>query len=119
MGAGGDSMATGVVEVGRACLEELEKLENVIVKDLDNAPTGHKERLQQQHRVKGVLGRIVTNASKALENLKDTDGAREEELTSMSGANVFTRYYERLKEVKDYHRRFPDHTEVAYGADGK
>ena len=45
----------GSIELSRACLEEVERLENVIVKDLDLIPNGHKERLQQQHRVKAVL----------------------------------------------------------------
>lgn len=110
---------SGPNEVARACLEEVERLENVIVKDLDTAPSGHKERLQQQHRVKSALSRIVANAKSVTECFDDADGARADELASMSGANVFTRYYEKLKEMKDYHRRFPDHTEIAFGPDGK
>merc|ERR1711865_1353532 len=109
----------GSIELSRACLEEVERLENVIVKDLDLIPNGHKERLQQQHRVKAVLSRIVTNAKAVTDSFSDEDGARREELASMSGANVFSRYYERLKEMKDYHRRFPEHTEISFAADGK
>ena len=32
----------GSIELSRACLEEVERLENVIVKDLDAIPNGHQ-----------------------------------------------------------------------------
>ena len=38
---------------------------------------------------------------------EDADGARKEEIASLRGDNVFQNFYDRLKEVREYHRRFP------------
>lgn len=37
---------------------------------------------------------------------EDADGARKDEIAALRGDNVFTNFYDRLKEVRDYHRRF-------------
>lgn len=38
----------------------------------------------------------------------DEEGARKAEIAQLGGQNVFSAFYERLKEVRDYHRKFPD-----------
>lgn len=46
----------------------------------------------------------------------DEDGARKEEIDAIGGEDkAFSRFYDRLKEVREYHRRFPnpDLTEVS------
>ena len=37
----------------------------------------------------------------------DGDGARKEEIASMSGSTVFSSFYDQLKSVREYHRKFP------------
>lgn len=37
---------------------------------------------------------------------QDEDGARKEEIAALRGDNVFGNFYDHLKEVRDYHRRF-------------
>lgn len=37
----------------------------------------------------------------------DKDGARREEIASMSGVNVFRSFYDQLGSIREYHRKFP------------
>ena len=37
----------------------------------------------------------------------DADGARRDEINAMSGSAVFTAFYEQLKGIREYHRKFP------------
>jgi splicing factor 3A subunit 3 len=111
-------MAGGTMEVTRACLEEIERLENVVVKDLDTNPTTHKERLVQQHRVKTVVDRIQNATTRVMDIMDDRDGSRREELAAMSGKDVFNNFYSRLKDIRDYHRKFPDQSDLVYKEDG-
>ena len=53
-----------------------------------------------------------------LEIMDDKDGARREELASMSGKEVFNTFYDRLKDIREYHRKFPDQTDQLYKEDG-
>lgn len=50
---------------------------------------------------------------------EDEDKARKEEIESLGGEDqVFSKFYDRLKEVREYHRKFPNYelTEVRRGA---
>jgi hypothetical protein len=38
----------------------------------------------------------------------DSDGQRKDEIASMAGSNVFAGFYDRVKELKEYHRRHPN-----------
>jgi splicing factor 3A subunit 3 len=106
------------MEVTRACLEEIERLENSIVRDLDQNPNTHKERLVQQHRVHGVLGRICKASDRVMNVMDDKDGSRREELGALSGKDVFNNFYSRMKDIRDYHRKFPDQSDIVLKEDG-
>ena len=41
---------------------------------------------------------------------EDGDGARAEEVASMSGSTVFSSFYDQLKAIREYHRKFPGDT---------
>lgn len=46
---------------------------------------------------------------------EDEDKARKEEIEALGGEDkVFSKFYDRLKEIREYHRKFPNHelTEV-------
>ena len=78
---------------------------------------GHKERLAQGHRVRAMLDRLQEQAAKLVAIYEDADGVRKEEVASLRGDNMFTAFYERLGELKDYHARFPD-LEITLGEGG-
>lgn len=99
-------MAT-LLEQTRASHEEMEKLERIIVKDFQQEIKSHKQRLFQGHRVSQRLDAIQTAAGKLRKIYDDKDNSRRDEIAAIGGQNVFSAFYERLKEAREYHRRFP------------
>lgn len=67
-------------------------------------------------RVCGIGANHVIPLCSQMKVYEDDDNARREEISSLGGplSTVFGKFYERLREAKDYHRRFPstDFTEV-------
>lgn len=42
----------------------------------------------------------------------DADGARRDEIDSMSGSTVFSEFYDQLKSIREYHRKFPSEPSI-------
>lgn len=57
-------MSSTVLEVTRAAHEEVERLERLIVKELQNDPASNKERLYQSHRVRNMIDTITSTTEK-------------------------------------------------------
>lgn len=51
-------MSSTLLEVTRAAHEEVERLERLIVKDLQTEPANSKDRLFQSHRVRNMIDTI-------------------------------------------------------------
>ncbi|RYR41622.1 hypothetical protein Ahy_A08g038032 [Arachis hypogaea] len=106
-------MSSTLLEVTRASHEEVERLERVIVKDLQNEPTSNKDRLFQSHRVRNMIDTITSTTHKLIEIYEDNDNARKDEIAALGGQaatgvnNVFSAFYDRLKEIREYHRKHP------------
>ncbi|KAK7351002.1 hypothetical protein VNO77_10117 [Canavalia gladiata] len=105
-------MSSTVLEVTRAAHEEVERLERLIVKDLQNEPASNKERLYQSHRVRNMIDTITSTTQKLIEIYEDNDNARKDEIAALggqtaTGINVFSAFYDRLKEIREYHRKHP------------
>jgi len=101
-------MADTLLEQTRALHEDVERMERVIVKDLKREMKTHKEKLMQSHRVKRRLDTMQEAAAKLVKIYEDEDGARKEEIGALANKdNPFGAFYDRLKEVRDYYRRFP------------
>ncbi|KAF9960892.1 Splicing factor 3A subunit 3 [Mortierella alpina] len=97
-----------VLETQRRLHEETDRLEQAIVDQFMLNPKTHKERLLQEHTVDGYLDRISAR-SKDLQGLyHDEDGSRKKEMDAISGANEFGEFYNRLKKIKDHHRKYPN-----------
>ncbi|KAF9574160.1 Splicing factor 3A subunit 3 [Mortierella alpina] len=97
-----------VLETQRRLHEETDRLEQAIVDQFMLNPKTHKERLLQEHTVDGYLDRISAR-SKDLQGLySDEDGSRKKEMDAISGANEFGEFYNRLKKIKDHHRKYPN-----------
>lgn len=45
---------------------------------------------------------------------EDKDGFRKEEISEISGPNDFTEFYNRLKNIKEFHRKHPNQVIVFY-----
>lgn len=105
-------MSSTLLEVTRASHEEVERLERLIVKELQNEPSSTKDRLLQSHRVRNMIDTILSSTDKLVEIYADKDNARKDEIAALggqtaSGTNVFSAFYDRLKEIREYHRRHP------------
>ncbi|CAI5536033.1 unnamed protein product [Closterium sp. Naga37s-1] len=105
-------MASTLLEQARAMHEENERLERQAVKELQQSLSSHREKLFQSHRIKNVVDAIVANSARLAEIYADADGARRDEIAALGGqdtpnpsATVFTSFYERLNEIREYHRR--------------
>ncbi|KAF8977477.1 hypothetical protein BGZ46_007345 [Entomortierella lignicola] len=97
-----------VLDTQRRLHEEVDRLEQAIVDQFMLNPKTHKERLLQEHTVDGYLDRI-SSRSKDLQVLyKDEDGSRKKEMDAISGSNEFGEFYNRLKKIKDHHRKYPN-----------
>lgn len=57
-------MSSTLLEVTRAGHEEIERLERLIVKDLQNEPASSKDRLFQSHRVRNMIDTITITTEK-------------------------------------------------------
>ncbi|KAJ7959329.1 Splicing factor 3A subunit 3 [Quillaja saponaria] len=105
-------MSSTLLEVTRASHEEVERLERLIVKDLQNGPTSNRDRLYQNHRVRNMIDTITSTTEKLIEIYEDKDNARKDEIAALggqtaTGTNVFGAFYDRLKEIREYHRKHP------------
>ncbi|KNA09357.1 hypothetical protein SOVF_154360 [Spinacia oleracea] len=103
-------MSSTLLEVTRGSHEEVERLERLIVKELQNEGASSKERLFQSHRVRFMIEHIVSTTNKLVEIYEDKDNARKDEIAALggqtaTGTNVFSAFYDRLKEIREYHRR--------------
>ncbi|KAJ8554316.1 hypothetical protein K7X08_024994 [Anisodus acutangulus] len=105
-------MSSTLLEVTRASHEEVERLERLVVKDLQTEPPTNKDRLHQSHRVRNMIVQIIDTTYKLVDIYEDKDGARKDEIAALggqtaTGTNVFSAFYDRLKEIREYHRRHP------------
>jgi splicing factor 3A subunit 3 len=103
-------MSSTLLEQTRATHEEIERLQRGLIEEMKRAPKTHKDNVIQSHKVNKTLDRI-TDASKRLERVyEDKDGSRKEEIASVGGTgpSLYSLFYERLREIKDYHRRYPN-----------
>ncbi|GLJ52370.1 hypothetical protein SUGI_1114090 [Cryptomeria japonica] len=105
-------MSSTLLDVTRGAHEEVERLERLIVKDFQREPATNKDRLYQNHRVSNMVNSIMSTTQKLIEIYEDKDHARKDEIAALggqgaSGQNVFGAFYDRLKEIREYHRRHP------------
>jgi len=105
-------MSSTLLEQTRSNHEEVERLERLVVEDLQKEPPSSKDRLVQGHRVRHMIESIMLTTEKLVETYEDKDGAWDDEIAALggqtaTGTNVFSEFYDRLKEIREYHKRHP------------
>ncbi|GBG69402.1 hypothetical protein CBR_g4095 [Chara braunii] len=100
-------MSSTLLEQTRAAHEEIERLERVIVRDLQQEMKTHKDRLHQSHRVKSWVETMMDSSGRLADIYDDKDQARKEEIVALGGQGlggqtVFSAFYDRMKEYQDY-----------------
>ncbi|WOL20473.1 splicing factor [Canna indica] len=106
-------MSSTLLEVTRSAHEDVERLERLIVRELQREPANNRDRLFQSHRVRHMIELVTNTTDKLIEIYEDKDSARKDEVAALGGqtasgtTNLFSAFYDRLKEIREYHRRHP------------
>ncbi|KAI8380539.1 hypothetical protein EDC96DRAFT_491321 [Choanephora cucurbitarum] len=87
--------------------EAIERLEQAIVDQYMQDAKVHRERLQNEHVIDTFLTRISEKSAYLAELYQDKDGLRQSEMEALS-TSEFSEFYERLKVVKEHHRKYPN-----------
>ena len=98
-----------VIERIRALHEDIERAEQKITNLLLEDPKGHKERLITQHQINYLLSFIRERQEELASRYADEDQSKKEETNSIVGEGpaLFSAFYGRLKDTREYHRKFP------------
>jgi len=96
-----------LLEQQRCYHEEMERLMDAMVGEKMSETKTHKESLNSDHRQRAMINRYMECSGLLKEIYEDKDGQRREEVAKLSGPNEFAEFYERLKGIKDFHRRHP------------
>ncbi|KAI7862681.1 hypothetical protein BDF14DRAFT_1853055 [Spinellus fusiger] len=99
-----------VLERQRAAHEDIERLEQAIVDQFMLDAKTHRERLHAEHTMDTFLTRIADKSNKLHELYEDQEGLRQSEIDALSGSSEFSEFYERLKSIKEHHRKYPNET---------
>ncbi|ORX89740.1 hypothetical protein K493DRAFT_305538 [Basidiobolus meristosporus CBS 931.73] len=97
-----------ILEKQRRTHEEIERLEQAIVDQFLTEAVTHRAKLARDHKVSEYVDKITAKNGNLLKFYEDKDGARAKEIEKISGASEFSEFYQRLKDIKDYHRRYPN-----------
>ncbi|KAF4321656.1 hypothetical protein BBO99_00001167 [Phytophthora kernoviae] len=101
-------MSSTALEQLRAEHEEIENLERAVVATLGEKPRNHRGRVLHGHKVSNLLDEVVSHSKHAKELYDDEDGIFAEETENMRGRAVFTSFYEQLKSIRSFHRKYPN-----------
>ncbi|KAI8371060.1 hypothetical protein BD560DRAFT_454367 [Blakeslea trispora] len=96
-----------ILEKQRSAHEDIERLEQAIVDQYMQDAKVHRERLHNEHVIDTFLTRISEKSAYLAELYQDKDGLRQTEMEALS-TSEFSEFYERLKVVKEHHRKYPN-----------
>lgn len=102
-------MAATILEQMRCTQEDLERIEEEMAEQLVEEPKNHKEVVDRSHKVKLLLDIHQTKRKALLDIYADQDGAMADEAGAMTGTgpSLYSAFYERLREAKAYHGKYP------------
>nr|DBA33629.1 TPA: hypothetical protein GDO54_001281 [Pyxicephalus adspersus] len=97
-----------MLEQQRRYHEEKERLMDVMSKEMMAKKATLREQINSDHRARTMLDRFMDVSSNLRDLYEDKDGLRKEELSAISGPNEFGEFYNRLKLIKEFHRKHPN-----------
>lgn len=101
-----------ILEQQRRYHEERERLVDGMTKEMLHQNKTHKEQINADHRLKSLLDRSIEIANEVKDLYEDKDGLRKEEIQSLSGPNELSEFYNRMKSIKEFHRKHPNEISV-------
>lgn len=97
-----------LLEETRQLHQDLEVNADLIVTDLVAETKTVKERILQESKVHARLEKLEGSAKLIIERYDDEDGVRRQELDEITGDDVFTTFYEKLRGIRRHYREHPN-----------
>ena len=88
--------------------EEKERLMDVMAKEMLTKKSTLRDQINSDHRTRAMQDRYMEVSGNLRDLYDDKDGLRKEELNAISGPNEFAEFYNRLKQIKEFHRKHPN-----------
>uniref|UniRef100_A0A7S1SF15 Matrin-type domain-containing protein n=1 Tax=Alexandrium catenella TaxID=2925 RepID=A0A7S1SF15_ALECA len=106
-------MSFSVLEQLRSSHEDIENIEKAMSMVLMDKTKSSKQTVSCEHALKYLIETSQNKSKTAVEIYQDKDGMRTDDINALAGqrgdkkqGDVWTSFYDKVKEVKDYHRRF-------------
>jgi len=106
-----------ILEQQRSKHEERERLIEAMKREMLHKKSSNRDRINSDHRLKLLLDRHHDCSVSLRDLYEDRDGVRKEEMAALSGPNEFAEFYNRLKTIKDFHKKHPNEISVPMSAD--
>jgi len=97
----------------RSAHEDIENIEKAMSMVLMDKGKNNKLGVSCEHAMKYLIEASQMKSKTAVEIYQDKDGMRSDDINALAGqrgdkkqGDVWTSFYDKVKEVKDYHRRF-------------
>eukprot|EP00938_MAST-03A_sp_MAST-3A-sp1_P004407 g4407.t1 len=97
-------MSNTILERVRENLEEIDALDRLIVSSLKQSTKTKREQSDQAWKLHDLIQGSIDRSQDVLEIYRDESGFRKEEIEQMSNDNAVDSYYDRLGEIKQFHR---------------
>jgi hypothetical protein len=102
-----------VLEQLRSAHEDIENIEKAMSMVMMDKQKNTRPNVSCEHALKYLVETSQKKSATAVEIYKDEDGMRTDDINALAGqradkkqGDVWTSFYDKIKEVKDYHRRF-------------
>jgi len=106
-------MSFSVLEQLRSAHEDMENIEKAMSLVMMDKNKNVKAGVTVEHALHHLVQASQGKAKTAIDIYQDKDGMRSDDINSLAGqradkkqGDVWTSFYDKVKEVKDYHRRF-------------
>lgn len=106
-------MSFSVLEQLRSAHEDIENIEKAMSMVLMDKSKNARVGVSCEHAMKSLVDMSQSKSNTAIEIYADKDGMRSDDINALAGqrgdkktGDVWTSFYDKVKEVKDYHRRF-------------
>uniref|UniRef100_A0A3Q3KVW9 Splicing factor 3a, subunit 3 n=1 Tax=Labrus bergylta TaxID=56723 RepID=A0A3Q3KVW9_9LABR len=93
-----------ILEQQRRYHEEKERLMDAKTKEMLHKKSTLRDQINSDHRTRAMLDRYMDVSANLRDSYEDKDGMRRDELAAISGPNEFAEFYNRLKQIKEFHR---------------
>ncbi|XP_006808654.1 splicing factor 3A subunit 3-like [Neolamprologus brichardi] len=106
-----------ILEQQRRYHEEKERLMDAKTKEMLHKKSTLREQINSDHRTRAMLDRYMEVSANLRDLYEDKDGMRRDELAAISGPNEFAEFYNRLKQIKEFHRKHPNEISIPMSAE--